>query len=67
MVGDNVIRMVARELQRSSRGSDIVVRLGGDEFIVVVPESKSTGAVAFVKRVQKNIQERSELSNVPIS
>jgi two-component system, cell cycle response regulator len=34
-VGDDVIRLVARELQHSSRGSDIVARLGGDEFIGV--------------------------------
>lgn len=65
--GDGVIRLVARELQRSSRGSDIVARIGGDEFLVVLPESKSTGGEALAKRVQKGIQERNEIPEVPIS
>jgi diguanylate cyclase (GGDEF)-like protein len=65
--GDDVLRMVARELQRSSRGSDIVARIGGDEFLVVLPESMSGGGEAFVKRVQKGIRERNALCDVPVS
>jgi diguanylate cyclase (GGDEF)-like protein len=41
--------------------------MGGDEFLLVLPEMESKGAVALVKRIQKGLQERSELSNVPIS
>jgi diguanylate cyclase (GGDEF)-like protein len=65
--GDGVIKLVARELQRSSRGSDIVARIGGDEFLVLLPESRTTGGMAFVKRVQKGILERSEFCDIPIS
>jgi two-component system, cell cycle response regulator len=66
-VGDDVIRLVARELKQACRGSDIVARMGGDEFLLVLPEAESNGAVVIVKRVQKGIQERIELSNIPIS
>lgn len=36
--GDLVLKEFARRLKRATRGSDIAVRLGGDEFLVVPPE-----------------------------
>lgn len=36
--GDLVLKEFARRLKKATRGSDIAVRLGGDEFLVVLPE-----------------------------
>ena len=36
--GDNVLRSLARRLRRSVRKSDYVVRLGGDEFGILLPD-----------------------------
>jgi diguanylate cyclase (GGDEF)-like protein len=36
--GDLVLKEFARRLSRATRGSDIAVRLGGDEFLVILPE-----------------------------
>ena len=36
-VGDGVLCEMAKLLQKSMRGSDILVRLGGEEFILLVP------------------------------
>jgi diguanylate cyclase (GGDEF)-like protein len=37
-VGDLVLKEFARQLSKATRGSDIAVRLGGDEFLVILPE-----------------------------
>src|SRR5579863_2060801 len=38
--GDELIKHFADLLKRAIRGSDVAVRLGGDEFLVVLPECK---------------------------
>lgn len=38
--GDEVIKRFAERLSKSTRGSDLAVRLGGDEFFVVLPECR---------------------------
>lgn len=43
-VGDEIIRRVAGLLQNRSRASDFVGRFGGDEFILILPETYRAGA-----------------------
>ncbi|MFI5057252.1 MAG: GGDEF domain-containing protein [Candidatus Acidiferrales bacterium] len=38
--GDQMIKHFAELLQKAIRGSDVAVRMGGDEFLVVLPECK---------------------------
>jgi two-component system, cell cycle response regulator len=52
--GDAVLKAFAATLKRETRASDIVARLGGEEFAVLLPET--TGEVAF------NIAERIRLA-----
>ncbi|MFT8417796.1 MAG: GGDEF domain-containing protein [Acetobacter sp.] len=40
-IGDNVLRSLARRLRKSVRKSDYVVRMGGDEFGILLPDIES--------------------------
>ena len=50
-VGDAVILESARRLSAYSRAQDVVVRLGGDEFIVIVDGIADTDATALAERI----------------
>jgi len=66
-VGDEVLKLVARVLKDSSRGSDLVARMGGDEFLLVLPDSDAVGGVTLVQRVRKRLKKRAELHGIPVS
>jgi diguanylate cyclase (GGDEF)-like protein len=46
--GDELLQHVARRLKASIRASDTVARIGGDEFIVVVPELDGPATAAHI-------------------
>jgi diguanylate cyclase (GGDEF)-like protein len=60
-VGDEVLRNTARVLQREARTVDIVARFGGEEFVVVLPETGEEGAVAVAERIRVRIAEQAVL------
>lgn len=55
-VGDLVLREFARVLNESVRSIDIVGRYGGDEFLVVLPETSAAAALEVAERVRARIQ-----------
>jgi len=50
--GDMVLKGFAERLQRAIRGSDLAVRLGGDEFMVLLPECRADEVRHVVARVE---------------
>lgn len=49
LVGDNVLRMVAATIKDSIKGKDLVARIGGEEFAVLLPETPPDGAAKLAE------------------
>ena len=50
--GDQVIRAVATLIQRMSRASDVVARTGGEEFLLVLPDTSLEAARVLAERIR---------------
>ena len=53
--GDNALRNTANILQQTFRESDILARIGGDEFAVIAFEESKTGADSMTSRISTDM------------
>lgn len=59
--GDHVLRSTCKSWQRQLRGRDLIGRLGGEEFCVLLPETRGRDALVVAERLRKTT-ERQKLS-----
>jgi two-component system cell cycle response regulator len=57
-VGDSVLHAVAQALKRGVREVDVVGRVGGEEFVVLAPETSSKESLAVAERLRRAVAER---------
>ncbi|MFO8032029.1 MAG: GGDEF domain-containing protein [Desulfohalobiaceae bacterium] len=64
--GDQVLAGIARVLANSVRESDFVARWGGDEFLLVAPDTSAADAKQFIQRCREAIK-KAEIDGVEVS
>jgi ATP-binding cassette ChvD family protein len=52
LAGDDVLRALAAELRHQVRGSDLVGRFGGEEFVILLPKSQAEEACRIAERLR---------------
>jgi len=57
-LGDEVLRTVAKTLQESLRKTDLVARMGGDEFVILLPEVGAESMQSVISKLHKTLTDQ---------
>jgi len=66
LVGDRILKDTAGIIKQELRTSDIVGRYGGEEFIVLLPETKSGATANIAEKIRKAI-EKNPPEGIPVT
>lgn len=58
LIGDEVLRRITRRLQENLREVDLLARFGGDEFVVLLPDTGLEAAREAAGRLRRAVGER---------
>lgn len=68
-IGDVLLSEVARSVASQLRSSDVLCRLGGDEFLVLCPGTGADGATVVAERIRRHVRECTErlVPEIPVT
>ena len=56
LVGDRMLCRLARECESCLRTPDVFCRYGGDEFVIIAPETSALAAITMARRMRQKIE-----------
>jgi len=56
LIGDNVLKILSKLLIDSIKGKDVAARFGGEEFILVLPQTPANGAHALSEQIRLSLE-----------
>ena len=62
-VGDQLLQLVAKRIEKTIRNSDTVARLGGDEFAIIAPNTSPEEAIVFSKKIGQSLKDVFTINN----
>jgi diguanylate cyclase (GGDEF)-like protein len=65
--GDNLLRCVADAIKADIRSSDLLARIGGDEFVMLLPETNEDQAQSVVQKLAASLQSALQKENWAVS
>lgn len=57
LVGDSVLRYLARQLDSETKGKDFIARIGGEEFIVLLPQTGYDNALKVANALRQKVED----------
>src|SRR2546425_7691662 len=67
LTAEGMLRLVAESARRSIRASDVVARLGGDSFAVLLPEAPPEAADTVIRKLRQSVRDASDETALPLS
>ncbi|MDP3387328.1 MAG: diguanylate cyclase, partial [Eubacteriales bacterium] len=68
LVGDEMLIKVADALKKACRADEIIARIGGDEFVILIPAMGDEQAINLIDRIESNLtEERVEDLEISVS
>src|ERR1700704_5559508 len=64
---EEMLRLVVQSARSSIRVSDVVARLGGDTFAVLLPEAGPEAAGTVIRKLQQSVRDAAEETALPLS
>jgi diguanylate cyclase (GGDEF)-like protein len=65
--GDGVLRMIAGNMKRYLRKTDMVARVGGDEFAILLPETDVQAARAAISNLIRKLSDEMSRRQLPVT
>jgi diguanylate cyclase len=56
LMGDKILKILSRHLKDHIKGKDIASRFGGEEFILILPDTPLEGAFVLAEQIRMSIQ-----------
>jgi two-component system cell cycle response regulator len=56
LAGDRVLCQIAQVLREEGRGGDLIARVGGEEFVIILPAAGHEGADQMANRIQQRLR-----------
>jgi diguanylate cyclase (GGDEF)-like protein/PAS domain S-box-containing protein len=66
MIGDQALRHLASGIRFLTRSADVIARFGGDEFLILLPQTDETQAVHMAKRLHEYLSENPVPNTNPV-
>ncbi len=63
--GDEALAILSQIIKMNIRGIDVPIRYGGEEFLIILPDTNAAGAMATAEKLRKAIADAFTQNNIP--
>ena len=65
--GDSVLQRVSKVMRQSCRSSDTLCRWGGEEFLIILENTRTDSAIRVAEHIRRSVERRTRHDDVPVT